>query len=71
MYCAKSVHVKEHHVVKISGALHYGISYDHIMVLGCETPEIIDRVLPLEMVSLLYFIFEKYYVFNQNQVPQW
>lgn len=40
MYCAVSVHIKESQVVEISGALHHGVSHNHIGVLGCKTLEI-------------------------------
>lgn len=36
-----SVHIKEHQMVKISGALHYDVSHNHIMVSGHKTPDII------------------------------
>lgn len=34
MYRAMSVHIKEPQTAEITGALHYGISRDHIVVLG-------------------------------------
>lgn len=36
-----SVHAKDFQVVGISGAFHYSVSNNHIVVLGRETPEII------------------------------
>ena len=37
---AMSVHVKEHQMVKIFKALHYGVPH-HIVVLARKTPEIL------------------------------
>lgn len=37
VYCVMSGHVKKHQMKDISGALHYGVPHDHIMVLGCKT----------------------------------
>lgn len=39
IYCAISVHVKEHLMVKVSGALHYGMPHNHIVVLTRKTPD--------------------------------
>lgn len=36
-----AVQVQEGQVVEISGILHYSISHNHIMVLGCKTLEMI------------------------------
>ena len=36
---AMSMLVKEHQMVKISGALHYGVSDNNIVVLGRKTPD--------------------------------
>lgn len=40
VYCAVLVHIKQPQTVKISGALLNGVSHNHIVVLGRETPEI-------------------------------
>lgn len=35
-----SAHVKEQQIVKISAALHYSASHNHMVVVGRETPDI-------------------------------
>lgn len=40
MYRAMSAHVLEPNVVEISGALYYGVSHCHRVILGRKNPEI-------------------------------
>lgn len=39
------VHVKQHQMVEISGALHYGVPRNHMVVLARKTPGIIILLL--------------------------
>ena len=51
-----SVHGKEHQVVEISGALHYGVPHNHIVVLGRKTPDIIIIIInPVRHGGLTHF----------------
>lgn len=43
MYCTMSMHVKEHQMAEISGALHYGVPHNHIMILARKIPDIIIK----------------------------
>ena len=47
LYCGMPVHVIEQQMVEITGALHYGVSHDHIMLLGRKTPDIIIVINPV------------------------
>lgn len=38
--CAMPLRVGEPQVVEIFGAVHFGVSHNHIVVLGRKTPEI-------------------------------
>lgn len=42
VFCAMSVHAEKHQMVKISGALLYGVFRNHIVVLERETPDIMN-----------------------------